>query len=374
VKSHHPLTEGQEVTVRIADEGSGMIGLENPQDNKDWSGMLNHVQLNRRLALHISKAGLQRGLDTDPTRIANGFDVSHAGRRVGEEARYYPGAVKEADEKASITYGSMGAKIIEGKVPQSAFELVVALGHGTEEFSVDPAIYDSLDYKIAIYADHRTSQTIEPLHKRMGDFLLQNFFTKEQVTTEKKSEVYDAVREVIERQKGHMFGGGEEDGITLDEADMIACELGASEGSTRLPRKELMRLILQDAKTEAFLIKSGIDVENIDESSLAPTRWERYLRRLYINDAEEGIFSLYKELEAKLSRGEIAQVEFDREFNPSTWWGKSVREIVDRQSGVPYQSRSNKPQGVDRAIEFLEWLETTDLYGTAQNLPRQKMK
>lgn len=365
--SNKPDQVGEKVSVRLVKNGAGMLGLEDAVDNKDWSGILNHVLLSARYATHFSKELKQRGMEANPERVLNGMIVSHPGRRQWDEAGWYPEAVADSIGKRSISNETLGMILIDGIVPQDAFELVVALGHNVEGFSVDPSIFDSLDFKIAIYVDHRTAQKYEPLNTRMGDFLLGNFYKREDITPELKEQVYGQMKSMIDKQKECRFSAVEP--LSVEEADKIAEDLGASEGSSRLKRKELMRLILQDADTEAYLISAGIDPDNINDKTAPAPRWERYLRRLYINDAEEGIFEKVKESVQKdidydqfLANSERPNFSFlDKAFPEDSWWGSLVREVCKNQKGVPYKSQHEKPQGTQRAIEFFKYLDTLPL-------------
>ncbi len=287
--SHKPGSEGQLTTVRLAKEGPGMFGLTDWQDNKEWSGIFNHIVLSARYSIHLAQLMAQAGYETNPQRILNGMIVSHAGRRQWDEAGWYPEVIEDAQAKRSISNETLGMQLIQGKVPKDAFELVVALGHNATGFSVDPAIYNSWDFKLTIYVDHRTTQKYEPLNTRMADFLLGNFFQRNEVTPGKKDQVYTAIGNIIERQKDYRLKKPEAEIVLLEEADQIAELLGASPNSQRLTRKELMRLILQDADTEAALIQEGIDPDNINEETVPMPKWEDELRKKYVEAAKDSI-------------------------------------------------------------------------------------
>ena len=283
------------------------------------------------------------GFETNPQRILNGMIVSHPGRRQWDEAGWYPEAVEDAEAKRSISNETLGMRLIQGKVPQDAFELVVALGHNVEGFSVDPAIYDSLDYQIAIYVDHRAAQKYEPLNTRMGDFLIGNFFKRDEVTPELKEHVYNAIGDLIERQKNYRLGKESSEGVTLDEADQIAEQLGASTRSERVIRRELMRLILQDADTEAALIKAGIDPDNINDETVPMPAWEDDFRLQYVKAAEAGIVERLFSLNQWIANEDIAGsiktfVDFntlERDFPTNTWWGRYARGLLEgRESRI----------------------------------------
>lgn len=351
--SNKPGKVGEEVSVRVVKEGPGMVGLCDFYDNREWAGILNHVLLSARYATYFSKKLCEAGFESNPRRVLNGMLVSRPGRRQWDEAGWYPEIVENAQEKRNISNETLGMQLIKDKVPQDVFELVVALGHNVEGFAVDPSVYDSWDFKIAIYVDHRTAQKYEPLNIRMGEFLLGNFFKREDINSEVRTRVYEELKGLIGRQKQSRLSGGWP--VSLEEADRVARDLGASSDSVRLTRSELMRLILQDADTEVALISVGIDPE-IDEEKVPAPRWERYLRRLYVNDAEEDIFSrldgLYKA--ADNEEGPIVfegiMKRIDIEFPKNSWWGGYVRSL--HWEGMPYKSRRNKPQGIQRAVEF----------------------
>ena len=341
--SHKPDHGGQLVKVRIAKEGPGLFGLTDWEDNKEWSGITNHVLLSARYAVYFAQKMRDAGFETNPQRILNGMIVSHPGRRQWDEAGWYPEAVEDAEAKRSISNETLGMRLIQGKVPQDAFELVVALGHNVEGFSVDPAIYDSLDYQIAIYVDHRAAQKYEPLNTRMGDFLIGNFFKRDEVTPELKEHVYNAIGDLIERQKNYRLGKESSEGVTLDEADQIAEQLGASTRSERVIRRELMRLILQDADTEAALIKAGIDPDNINDETVPMPAWEDDFRLQYVKAAEAGIVERLFSLNQWIANEDIAGsiktfVDFntlERDFPTNTWWGRYARGLLEgRESRI----------------------------------------
>lgn len=349
--SRKPQENGKTVTVRLAEEGPSMTGLTDWEDNREWFGINTHQWLTGRIAGEFSKQMAASGYDTNPSRVVNTMLVSHTGRRTWDEAGWYPEAVDGAQEKRSVSNETLGIRFIQGKVPQDVFELVVALGHNVEGFNVDPAIYDKWDFKIAIYVDHRTTNRYEELNTRMGDFLMGNFFEPGSVTEEHKQLVYSSIADIIERQKSFRQGSGGE--VSLDEADRIAEYLGARPDSSRLAREELMRLILQDADTEAALINAGVDVDNVNDRTLPPPRWERYLRRLYINDAEEGVFEWINR-SPDLVPSDIHFMD-DYEFY--------VRGLYGKQNGVVYESKRGKLKGMQRAIDFFGKLDSKSSSG-----------
>lgn len=334
--SHKPGFEGKQVEVRVVREGPGLFGLTDWQDNKEWSGITNHVLLSARYAVYFAQKMRDAGYEAHPQGILNGMIVSHPGRRQWDEAGWYPEVIEDAQAKRSISNETLGMRLIQGKVPQDAFELVVALGHNVEGFSVDPSIYDSWDYKLAIYVDHRAAQKYEPLNTRMGDFLIGNFFKRDEITPELKERVYAVIGDLIQRQKSNRLGEEGAEQVTLDEADLIAEQLGASARSERVIRKELMCLILQDSDTEAALITAGIDPDSINDETVPMPDWEDLFRKDYVKAAEDSIVqrlsSHYRRL--WLDESKVDDFVLDdilSEFPPNTWWGKYAFELFEKK-------------------------------------------
>lgn len=344
--SNKPGEFGKQVSVRIATEGPGMIGLTDAEDNESWFGILNHCLLSARYGVYFSRLMQKAGYITSPDRILNATIVSHTGRRQWEEALWYPDAIDDSQSKRSISNETLGMGLIESRVPRDIFDLVAALGYlsyGT--YLSDPSTFDSWDYKIAVYVDHRTTQEYQTLNRRLGDFLITNFYQKETVTDELRARVYQTMASIINRQKSFRLGVVGTEEISLEEADRLFEDLGANSDSLRLKRLDLMRLVLQDAETEAALIRAGINPDIISDQIVPAKRWERYLKRLYINDAEEEILNLYK----------------GREVLANSPWGRYVKQLIE-QGRMPYRSERGKLKGTKRAIEFFGRLD----YKTSQ--------
>lgn len=107
-----------------------------------------------------------------------------------------------------------------------------------------------------------------------------------------------------------------------------------------------------------FLSKLQLHPEDINDRLLQPERWERYIRRLYINDAEQGIFARLSELNKDILEGKVgSKEELEKEFPENTWWGKYVRELYDKRHGQALHPRLHKQLGINRAIEFYSSLE-----------------
>lgn len=272
VTSQKPGSEGQTVEVSLVTTGSGQFGLTSWRDNKEWAGIFNHSVLTARIASHLAMQLAKREHPVDPQLIIDTMIVSHPGRRQWDEARWYPDAAPNAAERTKVTNETLGLRIIQGHVPEKAFKIVTALAHGNKEFPPDPDTLASLEYRLTSYVDHRTTDHVQALHTRMGDFLAGYFFARNSLTADEKTAIYDAMKTIISRKKQ-----GEK--VTVEEADAIAARLGANETSDRLDRKDFMHLVLQDAEIEILLEENGIDVTAINESTVPMPQWEEDLRR-----------------------------------------------------------------------------------------------
>ena len=110
----------------------------------------------------------------------------------------------------------------------------------------------------------------------------------------------------------------------------------------------------------------------MNDATIPMPRWESYLRRLYINDAEEMIvwrfvngrnadYAVRKIKEASKQAGITLMTEMpslvDSDFAENTWWGRWVRVLAETQELVPYVSDKGKPKGIERAIRFFRYLD-----------------
>lgn len=307
--------EKQPMSALLAVEGPGMIGLKDWKDNRTWSGIFNHSILSARFSLYLAEHLAKKGFTVNPQKILDGMIVSHSGRRQWDEAGLYPEAIPNAKSKRRISNERLGLRLIRDKVPSDVFELVTALGHeiDAKEFNIDPKIYNSLDYRITEYVDHRTAQKYEPLHTRMGDFMINYFFSIEERTPVLKERVYRLTREIIERRKSTQ-------GIEIEEADQAVAILGASVDSDRLKRINLIKLILQDADTEAFLESEGINPDGLNDETVPMPLWETDLRKEYIRSAKQGI-------RQAIDSGEL-KIDFN---NPKNWWEEFAIRVAGNE-------------------------------------------
>ncbi len=326
-ESRKPRHEGEIVEVRLASEGPGLFGLTDYKDSQLWSGIFNHSVLSARYSLYFVAELTKRGHKINSQRILDGMIVSHTGRRQWEEVKFYPDAVRkelarigkdpmEFDKRKGISNELIGLRLIRGKVPQDVFDLVSALAHENTEFPVSPEVYDSLEYRITEYVDHRTTHTYLPLSSRMGDFMIGNFFNTQNLTLELieklKEKVYEFTRSIIERRKAFYLKKSEQE-VTLEQADQEAEELGASADSDRLKRIDLIRLILHDAVTEAFLESEEINPDGLSDETVPMPRWEIDLRKAYVESART-------EIRDTIDAGDL-EIDIN---NPKDWWEQFV--------------------------------------------------
>lgn len=296
-------SQGLEVEVCIAEKGPGMIDLDNWKDNKEWSGIFNHVLLCARYSSYFAQKLSNIGYIINPQIDLDAMIVSHAGRRQWDEANWYPEIVFGASEKKNKRNEQLGLELIKDKVPENVFRLVAALGYEVEKSPVGIEVYDTLEYKVASYVDHRTTGKYEPMNIRMGNFLLQNFLNTSEITSELKDKVYYSIQNII---SGDM---------TLEEADKVLANLGAKENSSRLPRKILARMIVNDSNTERFLRMNDINPD-INDNLVQMPKWENDLRKRYITAAE-----------AEIKENKVTILK-DFESNQENWWYQYTRDLI----------------------------------------------
>lgn len=311
VISHKPGSEGKEVTVRLVQEGAGMAGLKEREDSKEWSGIFNHLVKTARVATFLAQELRKNGEVVNPSLILNTVLISHAGRRQWDEANWYPDAVENAQEKAAMGDQPLATPILEqAGISKEIMEIVEAHAVGTQ-YPIERM--DTWEKKLALYADFRVSQNLMSLRDRFDDL---------------------AKRAVP---------------------------------AGRLSQKQLDAIEAWAFKTEGEIFsKLSVKPEEITDDFPSQPRWERYIRRLYVNDAEDGIFSRLSELYGRLNQyfstdGIVDQAIVDKlntEFPENTWWGKYVRELYQTRHGIPLHPRVGKQIGIARAIDFYEGLES----------------
>lgn len=166
VISNKPGSQGKR-TVRIAEEGPAMIGLENLEDNREWAGIFNHCVKTAGVSFELGRLLQLQGLDVDPRLLLNTVMISHSGRRQYDEAQWYPQDVQHASEKTQKGDVIIGLDLLKDKnLPDELIEMVSVHGMG----KVYPfEKMDSWNKKIPMYLDYRISQNAMPMEQRFVD-------------------------------------------------------------------------------------------------------------------------------------------------------------------------------------------------------------
>lgn len=304
--SQKPGQEGNAITLKLAKEGSAMVGLKNMEDNKEWAGMFNHVLRTSRLSSFLAQGLREKGIDVDPKIVLNTVLVSHSGRRQWDESRWYPNAVEDAENKKMKTDTEISIELLE-KAGISSTIIENVRSHDHRQYPPEK-LKDNWITKIVIYADYRTSQNVMSLTER------------------------------------------------FDDLEKRAVPTG------RITKEELgnLRIFFKKVEEEIFAILGDIKPEDITDAYPKAPLWENYIRRLYIQDAEESIFEKYSELQSQLKNGSAeekstAKAEIDSLFPETSWWGNYVRELHEKQGGEVYKSKHEDLEiGIDRAINNFE--------------------
>lgn len=330
-------------TVNLALEGPGMFGLTNWEDNKTWSGIFNHCVLSARYALRYAEGIVQAGYPVNPQLILDGMIVSHPGRRQWDEAGLYPQLIPDAAAKRAISNETLGLRLIQGKVPEDVFNFVAGLAY-SDEFPVGPEVLDSWEHRLSILADHRTSDRYLPLHVRMGGFIVGNFFRKKEATKELTGRVNNTLGDLLSRQRNYRLGINGGLGVTVDEAVETLQSMGAMLKSPRSTLGLQLGNLLQDAETEAELIKVGVDPDNVNDQTVPMPAWEARLRYEYVEAARESVVerlsNLFSALENEYMSARVTEMilwRIDADFPRDTWWGeyawgmynKTLRRLSD---------------------------------------------
>lgn len=166
-KSFKAGQESKIVDTRIVKKGSGMIGLENAEDNKEWSGIFEHVIRTSRLASFLAKKLKEKGIDIDPSIVLNTVLVSHSGRRQWDESRWYPDIVDNSKNKKTKSDTDISLELLN-KAGISSTIIENVKSHDSK-YGIEK-LKDNWIAKIALYADYRTSQHIMSLQERFNNF------------------------------------------------------------------------------------------------------------------------------------------------------------------------------------------------------------
>lgn len=324
--SQKPGENGETKTIKYVQEGAGIVGIKDVEEMKEYEGLLNHILKTARVAVFLGNELKKRGENVDVDLLLNAVLISHAGRRQYNEAVWYPNAVDNAENKAALGDQALTAQILEqAKLPSDLIDVVESHGLGR------PYPFERMDSwakKLALYADYRVAQSVMSIGDRFDD--LQKRSIDDLVKVGKKprfpQELLDSLRKWAVNTEEDIFG------------------------------------ILQRPPDHSESSEKGKEYEPLkpgDITDMFPPvpSWESYLRRSYINDAEEDIFLRLTELHEGIKSGKITQSQLDREFPPNTWFGMYAQEIYKSRAGKPLKSKGDRPNGIARAIDFFEKME-----------------
>lgn len=370
VISHKHGSRGKKVEVRLVEEGAGMVGLKDREDNKEWAGIFNHIVKTAGASLKLGRLLQLQGLDVDPRLLLNTVMVSHSGRRQYDEAQWYPQDVKDASEKRQKGDVIIGLDLLKDKnLPDELMEMVSVHGLG-KDYPFERV--DSWNKKIPMYLDFRISQNAMSMEQRFVG--LQRGVVNGRYTQEYLDSLHrwaaQTEKELFEALAILSYDSAKNNPLNLKARIDTAIKLGkfSEEGVKLLRNTKLYKQSGQDVDLaeisgmdqNEFLGRLQLHPEDINDQLLQPERWERYIRRLYINDAEQGIFTRLSELYTDISEGKISSKEkLEKEFPENTWWGKYARELYAKRQGQPLHPRLHKQLGINRAIEFYHQLEQT---------------
>ncbi|SRR6266705_356298 len=303
--SNKPDSKGQVIKVSLVKTGSGMVGLEDAADNQEWAGIFNHILTTARVAAFLGERLREKGEVVDPDCILNTVLVSHAGRRQYDEATWYPLVVPNASWKVEVGDKAITLGLLsDAQISPIIVENVMAHGVGDTHPISQMNTWEKI---LPSYADFRVSQQIMPLKERFDD---------------------------LER-RGVIAGR-----FTKNHIDTLR------EWAFHIESKIFSRL--------------QIKPEHITDTNPSIPRWERYLRRLYVNDAEQAIFmSIARSYQE--SGGERPGASMYDKGSSKTWWEGYVESLYEYQKGIPYVQTEEKRQkkffGIERTIAFFKKLD-----------------
>jgi hypothetical protein len=304
--------------ISLVREGSGMVGLKEIHENKEWSGIFNHVIKTARVATYLAERLKGLGVDVDPKQVLNSILVSHSGRRQWDEARWYPKDATHAQEKVKKGDTELSLELLrEAGVSPVIIDNVAA--HGTRNPEVD---LDTWEKKLALYADFRIAQNVMPLAER-----------------------FKGLQRAVDDGR-----------VTPEELNRL---------------KEWSQKAERDIFDKFVDKKNGVLLESTDLNDEFPKQpaWEKYIRRLYIQDAEQGIYDKLADFEQRIlsasSDQEVEEIvqQISKQFPENTWWGKYIRDLYVSQGEKPnLQSDQSGNIGTDRAIAFFSSLDIGQIY------------
>lgn len=354
--------------------GAGFGGLAAIEANRSHAGLFNHSLLAERLFLtaqkFVSEKSNEQQVDLSlGPNVHNG--ISHLGRFSWDTI--HSKGIPTLD-LFSLTSEEIGVEILlqRSRVREKSIRMVAALGDVQTIVSSSDSHHDSWDYRLALWADHVTTQRYEPLADRMATFILNNH-----IPAEKRKNVGLAVNTYV---KDVLLPGLKTGSMNAQTAtEYLEHTFGATASERGKPLAHVINLIVTDAQTEleleqlGFLEHLGISaLSDLTEKNITIPLWESYLRRLYIQDAQEEIFSRIEELRLDRDLTDIPTDDpFWKEFPKNTWWGKASIEYWEnhQKNASKNANKSSKVVGMERARQFFSNLDVSRMKREFNNSP-----
>jgi len=321
------------VTTRIVTGGAGLAELNDPKDMVEWSGVFNHVLFSTRIATHYTAILQSAGYDVDPESVLNAGIVSHLGRRPWDEANWYPEIVPDPKNTLAHTNESLGVKMLEdANVPNSILQIVQGLAHGHQ---TDPAIYQTLGYRIFSLVDHFVTETVHPYEVRMGNIVTGWFMPGTKPTDELAGQVRQVIVNAFQDPENH----------TSDMIHDAFLALGAQDNSDRLTLPRFAELIIGDAHTAKLLKDAGINITQAGE--IPEFTWERILRSCFLQDSEKVGFTqisstiqqIHDPIDAEHGIPQVRDQALQATgFNTKKWGYSAMLNRFDEKNGQPTEA------------------------------------
>lgn len=370
VISHKHGSQGQKVKVRLVEEGAGMVGLKDWEDNREWAGIFNHYVKTAGASLQLGKLLKLNGQEVDLQLLLDTVMLSHSGRRQYDEATWYPEEINDAARKREMGDTQIGLSNLRDKnLPPELLKMISVHGLGTI-FPFEAT--KTWNEKVPLYLDFRIAQNAMPMEQRFVDLqrgvvtgrYTQDFLDKTHewaITTE--SELFEALHVPS-------YDSIENSPLNLRARIDIAIKLDKfSEEEAKLLRNtKLYKESGQDVDLaeisgmdqNEFLSRLQLHPEDINDRLLQPERWNVILEDYILMMRSKGFFTRLSELNRGILEGRVnSKEELEKEFPENTWWGKYAREFYAKRHGQPLHPRIHKQLGINRAIEFYHQLEQT---------------
>jgi len=324
---------GDPVTTRIVTGGAGLAELKDPKDMVEWSGVVNHVLFSTRIATHYAAVLQSAGHNINSEVVLNAGIVSHLGRRPWDEANWYPEIVSHYQETLAHTNESLGVKMLEdANTTNSILQVVQGLAHG---YDTDPAIYQTIEYRLFSLVDHLVTETVHPYEVRMGNIVTSWFMSGTKPTDELTAQVRQVIVNALQNPGDS----------TPEVIHNNFLALGAQENSDRLTLSRFAELIVEDAHTAKLLKDAGIDITQAGE--IPEFTWERILRSCFLQDSEKVGFAqisstiqqIHDPVDAEHGIPQVRDQALQAAgYNTKKWGYSAMLNRFDNKNGQPTEA------------------------------------